>query len=318
MVKDLYVLIATAGRATLLERTLDSLVACKKPEVYRATIVVENGPKMGTEAMVSKYVDLLNAQYMHVERANKCHALNEALAKIGDGLVFFTDDDVRFDPQLLEHYAEAAEGVERGCYYGGTCAVDYEKRPSDWLRVLLPHSARGLDLKDPAIASDYSFLGFNWAAFASDILELQGFNTLYGPGSPIGLTVGDETDMQRRLLAANVRRVPVPDAIVWHYVPASRCNLRWALQRRYRHGFSIGLQARPQDETFGVPHNSAKRLTKHARRFLSQVVRFNRVGAANELRHVATDLGEVKGYRTKKRMAVADPIASGGQNNSLA
>lgn len=47
MASSLIVVIPTAGRPDLLRRTLDSLFRCRKPSIYRKTIVIEDVEKMG-------------------------------------------------------------------------------------------------------------------------------------------------------------------------------------------------------------------------------------------------------------------------------
>jgi GT2 family glycosyltransferase len=84
------------------------------------------------------------------------------------------------------------------------------------------------------------FLGFNWAAFAEDLHAVGGFDYRKGPGSPTK-SVGQETDMQERLLQAGRHGRYVPGAMVWHYVPRSRCSPDWALERAYRIGVQWGL-----------------------------------------------------------------------------
>src|SRR5690625_3949232 len=128
----LTVLIPTHGRPRLLGRTIASLAACRLPEGYREAVVVENGIRAGAEAVVAEAAAAhphLRLRYLHVERANKSHALNEALKTIADGLVVFFDDDVRLEPGVLEAYAEAAEAHPEPAFFGGSLGVDYEKRP---------------------------------------------------------------------------------------------------------------------------------------------------------------------------------------------
>lgn len=49
--------------------------------------------------------------------------------------------------------------------------------------------------------------------------------------------------MQDRLLRRGLAGVYVPAARVWHYVPQSRCNPDWVIQRNYRHGVEDGARA---------------------------------------------------------------------------
>lgn len=242
----MHVLIPTHGRPVLLERTLASLGACHLPESYRETVVVENGSQAGAEAVVADIAathPALRLRYLHVERANKSHALNEALATVGEGLVVFLDDDVRVAPQLLEAYAKAARERTEGTYFGGSVAVDYEEAPPEWVVPALPFSARGYRFDQGDRPEPGLFLGFNWAAFASDLKSVGNFDPEYGPGSATGAT-GQEYNMQRRLQANGVTAEEVPGALVWHYVPRHRCSPAWALRRKYKVGIEDGLQTR--------------------------------------------------------------------------
>lgn len=236
MAESVYVLIPTHERPRLLERTLESLARCPQPEEYREAIVIENGSKSGAEKIVGAYRDALQARYLYTPRGNKSHALNQALTEIADGLIIFFDDDVRVHRGVLQAYAEAAAGVEGGMFFGGSTRVDYELEPPEWLVEYLPASATGWPEGDRP-GEKTSFLGFNWAAFASDLRACGGFNPTVGPGT---LSTGQETEMQQRLLAWGAAPAYVPDALVWHYVPESRCTPSWVLARGYRTGIGFG------------------------------------------------------------------------------
>ena len=230
----LHIVIATHERLALLRQTLNSLAECEQPEAYQGAIVVENGSKAGAKRIVEDHGDTLNAEYLNAEylyasHAHKSHALNRALEAVGDGLIFFTDDDVRVHPKVLVRYSEAAQGIERGLYFGGPTDVDYEEPPPDWLLPSLPSSAVGWDQD-----SDWHYaLGCNWAAFVEDLRSCGGFDEEKGPGSG---TVGSETDMQKRLEESGVEQRFVEGARVWHYIPKERCNPKWLLHRYYRMG----------------------------------------------------------------------------------
>lgn len=246
MASNLVVVIATAGRAELLRRTLDSLLECRKPDNYRETIVVENGPRLGAEEVVRSFRSNLNTRYVYVSRANKSHALNKALETIGESLIFFTDDDVRFHHDTLCAYAEAAAGVQGGQFYGGPVGVDHEQEPARWLLNYLGSSGRSWRLdKGVEVIEKPVFLGCNWAAFAGDLRNTEGFDTTRGPGAATG-AIGQEHNMQRQLLENGVQGRYIPEAMVWHYVPVERCSPRWALKRAYRYGVGLGLDSNPQ------------------------------------------------------------------------
>jgi GT2 family glycosyltransferase len=232
--------VPTFGRPTLLDRTLRSLAACHRPPEYRETVVIENGPQSGAEGVVRRAANLLPVRYMHVAPANKSAALNALLESCGDSLYVFTDDDVRVEPTLLDDYVRFANEHGPGTYFGGPALIDYEEEPPSWLKSYLPASARGWQWNQASNTVDRPvLLGFNWAAFGSDLKAVGGFDPQRGPGSPTGST-GQESDMQRRLLARGLRGIYVPTAKVWHYVPRERCTPEWTIERNYRQGVERG------------------------------------------------------------------------------
>ena len=238
MASDLVVVIPTAGRPTLLERTLLSLVKCRRPDTYRKTIVVENGPRSGAQDIVARVAASLKVAYVYTRQANKSAALNEAIKAVDKSLIFFADDDVRFGPDVLCEYAAAAEGHDGGIFLGGSVSVDYEARPPAWLLRFLPPSAVGWEApSEGSTLNQPIFLGCNWAAFSTDVQRLGGFDVSRGPGMR---GVGQDTQMQLDLLCAGVKGRSVPRARVWHYVPASRCSTAWAVERAYTHAFTYG------------------------------------------------------------------------------
>jgi GT2 family glycosyltransferase len=244
MATSLWVLIAAAGKPELLARTLTSLAAAEKPRSYRGTIVVENGPPYGVEAVVRKFPAEHRFAHRYVPEANKSHALNCALRDV-EGLVFMTDDDVRLDPRVLCAYDAAAAGSDSGCFYGGPVEIDAEHGlPPPWLRRYYPLTIVepwSLPHEQPAVVYRATFMGTNWAAFASDLRAIGGFDTRLGPGGTTG-AAGQETEAERRLLAQGCEPVYVPGAVAWHYLHREFLDRPWILKRAYRHALEWGLR----------------------------------------------------------------------------
>ncbi|MEM8598294.1 MAG: glycosyltransferase [Bacteroidota bacterium] len=316
MAAALTVLIPTHGRATLLERTLDSLAACPKPTIYRETVVVENGPQEGAEALVAARPAGERVRYLYVERANKSHALNEALETVAPGLVVFFDDDVRLAPDILDAYDAAAAGRERGAFFGGPFSIDYEEAPPDWLRPHFPFSARGVEFDDWP-RPDY-FLGFNWAAFADDIQEAGGFDPNHGPGSPTGAS-GQESSMQRLLRRRGTEQIKVPGARVWHYVPRARCSPAWALHRKYRAGLEKGNRLRTEAarRRLLTVAEYAARSALAAARWSAHAVLRNRQAQFGERAALKKHLGVLAGYLAGREAGEAVPRTAASREVAL-
>lgn len=242
MTHEFTVVIATGGdRPELLRRTLDSVSKAAKPGNYARTIIIENGGDRNVETMVQSFRESLATEYIYRPEGNKSKALNEVLEIVPESLLLFLDDDVVIHGDLLMMYAEAASEREKSMFFGGPVAPDYvDGEPLPWVRPYLPPSARGLQWHDLKKVDRPLFLGANWAAFTADLKAAGGFDPDRGPGAATGST-GQETTMQERLLARGIAGHYVPEAWVWHHVPAERCSEQWAIARSYRNGLSEGL-----------------------------------------------------------------------------
>lgn len=297
LTRNISVLIPTHGRSTLLGRTLASLAECCIPAGYVETVVVENGPKSGAEHVVADSAvqwPHLKLRYLHVPRANKSHALNEALGTVGDGLVVFFDDDVRLDPGVLEAYAKvAAEHGAGGAYFGGAFECDYESIPVEWVKSLFPISAQGMRF-DGDWVPDF-FLGFNWAAFTSDLRACGGFDTNFGPGASTGAT-GQESTMQKRLKARGVAPVQVPAALVWHYVPAASSTPGWAVRRMFRQGTGWGRESFILNQESGVFLDAIREIAYCAASVAKRALLRDRPGMYKAAARLSIKAGFVRGY----------------------
>lgn len=235
--RNMFVVIATHGRAPLLERTLASLAACPRPPGFRGTIVIENGSRDGAEAIVAAADPGLAARYLHDERPNKSSALNIALQDCPDAFVVFLDDDILLSSGVLEAYSAARERHPGRHFFGGPCVADWEAEPPEWLKPMLPASACGWSMEDPGgPIHEVVFLGFNWAAEAADIVAGGGFDPARGPGTT---SMGQESDMMLRMVDAGWTGIYVSDSSAQHHVPRNRCSPEWAIARASRLGAAL-------------------------------------------------------------------------------
>ena len=261
---EMYAVIATHGRPVLLERTLLSLAQTRLPGAFRQCLVIENGSDAGAQILCREMKDKLPIQYHNLGAPGKSRALQWAIDHVvGNALAVFFDDDIRVDPGILQTYATAAEENGPEMIYGGPMGVDYDVPPEEWLLPYLPLSAKGWEGNESAdeIVARGGFFGCNYAVFAEKIRGIGGFNPDLGPGAIVsgteGNPVGQETEFQRRAFSAGMKPLFLPDARVWHYVPAERCSQAWAIQRNYRICLSRSKSnrdsTRPVKRILGIP-----------------------------------------------------------------
>lgn len=245
----MHILIATYRRTELLQRTLCSLAAARLPEGLGRVWVLENGPDAAAKKVCDQMMDRLPIHHVHLPQPGKSRALQWAVEQIQQGPVVFLDDDVRVHPQMLTAYDQALRHHGHDKFFGGPLRIDYEQPPPSWLRPHLPRSVTGWEPADPEaeLRNGVTFLGANFAVRAERILAVGGFNVAIGPGAhragTDGNPMGQETVLQQRLLTHGHSPIYVPDALVWHYVPAERCSAHWALHRIYRYGLTSGIRS---------------------------------------------------------------------------
>lgn len=241
LMESFYVVIATANNLPGLRQTIDSIERCHMPNTFSGVVVVENGRREGVENfIVQDCSPRLRAHYLYSPQANKSLALNRALSWLPEkSSIFFTDDDVRVDSAALVEYSRALHEYGNGHYFGGPVGrATGAALPPAFLVSLLPLSVTGWS--PDGHAHNKLFLGCNWVAFTSDLLLVGGFDQSVGPGSKYG-AVGQESNMQTRLLKSGLQPVFVPAAVVSHCVSIDSLRVGWMLRRRYREGIYKGL-----------------------------------------------------------------------------
>lgn len=244
---DTAVIIATAGRGPLLRRTLESLIDAAHSASLVELRVVENGGRRGAETVLEKVSSRFPVQYMYREEGNKARALNAAVEACRGEFICFFDDDVEVEEGNLRAYIDAAQRYGAGHHFAGPLFPDWEAEPPEWLKPYLPPSVTGwYHGGEERFYDEPHFIGSNWAAFRADVLHVGGFLPLVGPGSASG-TVGDEMEIQRRLLDAGGRGVYVPAAVARHQVERSACDFEWARVRQRRTGRTYGILGWPME-----------------------------------------------------------------------
>ena len=301
--------VPTYQRPHLLRRTLESLGASDDPGVPFEIVVVENGPTPAALEAFHRAESAYPLRYLHVKEPGKAMALNLAFELIDAPFVVQYDDDVRVAPGSVAAYVAAARRYGAGHFFGGPLTAEYEEPPPRWLRPHLPPSARGRSLGATEREIDLpDFAGANWAAFRADVQSLGGFADALGPQGQAPAVGGEETDLQRRMLAAGLHAIYLPDAMVWHFVPRERCSLKWTLDRLTR---EFQARARYWDHPgdgpalAGVPLWLVKQLLLSGSRVLAARMAGtswpDRIDREVQFRE---DVGRLRGYRQRARYRV--------------
>jgi GT2 family glycosyltransferase len=241
------VVVPTCGRPRAVERCVRSVLACRHADAE--IIVVENRPGSGAtrQMLASRFAHTSNLRYVEEPRRGASRARNAGLAVAEGELVAFLDDDVVVDSRWLEHCAHAFERArDVGCVTGLILPLTLESESE----VLLEQFAsfgkgfrRTVYRLPEAMARDPLFpytagsigSGANTVVLKEAALELGGFDTTLGPGTPA--TGAEDLDLYVRLLRAGHAVAYEPNAIVRHEHPTGMTRLR---RQAYRYGVGMG------------------------------------------------------------------------------
>jgi GT2 family glycosyltransferase len=267
--------VATLGRASELERLLDSL-AKQTHRAFRVLVVDQNPDDRLADALARADLDLVRL----ASDPGLARARNHALRSLEAEVVAFPDDDCVYPPDLLERVAArftaapSLDGVS-----GRTSDGDgrSDKGWSDEAQSLRKDNVWNL------VASAGLFL-------RRPLVERVGeFDERLGLGSGTEYTSSEETDYVIRALALGARIDYDPSLVVEHELAASdRDGLRSRGRREgasvgyllRKHGYPVTVLARMAVRPLGgVAVNLARRDTARAR-FYAETLR-----------------GRIRGYR---------------------
>lgn len=236
------VVIPTRERNALLTRTLDSLVVAQERDPVDEVVVAFNGSERKEDSLERDFGRRLPLKVYHFPEPGKSRALNRVFSDYPDQIAVLFDDDVIVEEQTLRAFRIGWEAVDGArAFLCGAVEPDYEKPPPSWLRAYLPASVNGWKpWKEATWFDEPDALGANLSFRVQEVLDAGGFSESRGPGTR---SRGQESEMQQRLMRSGFRGRYLPDAVVWHYVPAARCDPDWALDRAYQMGVGFGLES---------------------------------------------------------------------------
>jgi len=238
------VVIATYNRCDDLRDTLTSLAALR-PDGPWELIVVDNNSTDGTRAVVEAAQPSFPVplHYVFEREQGRSPALNAGIRLAQGDIIVTTDDDVRVEPDWLNHAAESLQALDCD-YVGGKVLPIWGGPRPPWLPdrggkhwaviALLDYGSEPLEFGARVP------LGVNMA-FRRTAFDRAG---LLDPhtGRKAGTLLGQEVrEWCIRARAAGVRGFYAPQMIVRHIIPASRLNKAYFRRWFYWRGVSRAM-----------------------------------------------------------------------------
>lgn len=305
----LTILICTHDRAGLLERTLTSLNAARRPAAWNIDVLVAaNACSDSTHAFLDDYRTQTAEQgwlplaWFAEPTPGKSHALNNALPRLTGDLVAFVDDDHRVDAGYLEAVCAAADAHPHAGLFCGRILPDWDGGEPAWVHDTGPYRIYPLpvprfDLGDVsrAVTPELAIPGGGNLFLRTDWLGRVGrFSTDLGP---TGHDLGGSEDMDwvLRAMQLGAQLQYIPDAVQYHYVDTRRLTLPYIVKKAYKRTASTVLLD-PTLQGCKAPRYLYRKLAGYA---LAALTAIGQVKRRFYLVRTAATLGEFAGYRQR-------------------
>jgi glycosyltransferase involved in cell wall biosynthesis len=275
----------------MLGQTLASLSAQRLPAgLETECIVVDNNSTDRTPAVVDEAAARAPFPVRRVfeARPGSSFARNRAVDEAAGDFILFIDDDAVAEPDWAALMIAAIErrGLAAAC---GMVLPRWEVAPPRWLGRSLyvryaVHDRDAIEAEPPAAAEVLrNYFSAN-TGFRRDCFTRYGrFREDLGVvgGNPIS---GEDTELFARIIERGGAMGFVPEARVFHLVPAGRMNRSYLLRKAF--AFGVGTA-----QSGGRSHNSIDKLLRNALRMGAASIRGDREAAIRHELECANFLG---------------------------
>jgi glycosyltransferase involved in cell wall biosynthesis len=232
------VIIPTYNRSALLRQTVETFLEQDYPADRWELLLVDNASTDDTWSVITELAsgdDRIRG--LKEPRKGAHFARNSgALAARGE-VLYFTDDDMLAEPNLLSAIIEGFEADSKVASVTGKILPRWDTEPPVWV---LEHCRNALlslnDLGESLIVSDDDpgVFSCHQAVKRDAFMRAGGFN----PDTNAGVFTGDnETGLNIKIRQLGFRFAYVGSAVTHHMIPASRMTQRYLNSRMADQGF---------------------------------------------------------------------------------
>ena len=220
-------IIPTHNRASQLIAALESVVAQTLTPDQWECVVINNQSTDDTPERFASFAAAhhsYNLRMVDEPEAGVSFARNRGVTEAQAPLLAFIDDDERIVPEFLEAYLSLFENNPQAMVAGGRIIAEYPEGRPAWLSKYTEMPiANPMDFGSEIRPFPTGRVpgGGNMAFRREAFAICGGFDPSLGR---VGreLIGGEENDLFERLLQAGVTIWYVPDAVMWHIIPATK------------------------------------------------------------------------------------------------
>lgn len=245
----LSLVIATFNRSASLLTLLESVVAQTAPRSEWECVVVNNN---STDDTAARFADFAarHPEYniRMVEETNQglSYARNRGIRESEGEYVAIVDDDERIAPDFIAAYIHLFDSKPEAQAAGGPIVAEYPTGRPRWMsRYTERPIANTMHFGDEVCEFPRGRVpgGGNMAIRRSAVRRYGVFDTSLGYVGE-SLVGGEESDLFERLQIAEAKYYYVPEAVMYHIIPAEKLTIDYLRRLSYNVGVSQLRRAR--------------------------------------------------------------------------
>jgi glycosyltransferase involved in cell wall biosynthesis len=228
------IIIPTYNRGKYIGITIQSFLELNYPKDKFEIIVANNNSTDNTEEVINQYINNpfgVSLRYIFEPRQGVHYARNTAARIANFELLYFTDDDMIADKELLNEILKPFQFNNQVAIATGKVLPNWEVQPPKW--ILKHCNNHLLSLLNPAyefvIASNLDYLySCHLAIKRTVFFEAEGFNPEYTKNKYLG---DGETGLNMKIKALGYKFGFNNKSVIFHIIPKTRLTQKY-LNRR--------------------------------------------------------------------------------------
>lgn len=252
------IIIPTYNREELLGLTIESCINQTYPKDKFEIIIADNNSTDNTKSVVEEWANKspVPLKYLFEPRQGAHFARNTAAKQSQSDILYFTDDDMIADKDLLVNIVKVFDLDYNIALVGGKVLPKWEFNPPEWLEKYFKNGSLSLIEKSEKliIASyDIGIYSCHQAMLRKVLFECGGFNPDIEKDTLVG---NGETGLNIKVLDAGYNFAYTGEAVSYHIIPRSRMTQKY-LNKRFSNQANCDSFT-----TFRKNENSKKSLLK--------------------------------------------------------
>lgn len=232
------IIIPTYNRAKMLGLTIESFVGQNYSKDKYEIIIADNNSTDNTKEIIEKWIEKspVPIKYLFEPRQGVHYARNNAAHHAKGEILYYTDDDMIADKNLLSEIIKPFMMDEKIATVTGRILPKWEIPPPKWI---LDYCINGfLSLNDPnedfiISKCDCNIYSCHQAIKRNVLFEAGGFN----PENTAGEWIGDgETGLNIKIKDLGYKFAYNGESIIYHMIPPSRMTQKYLNKRRANQG----------------------------------------------------------------------------------